>query len=116
YYTTAQRLGVVVSYDSEVRDLDIRGNQFVSAMVHGLGAPHEVRAKTVVLASGGFEANIAWLRESWGEAADNFVIRGTRFNQGRMLRQLFDRGAKPAGTPREFHAIAVDPRPPPFPA
>ncbi|MCE3258013.1 MAG: hypothetical protein K0Q64_2096, partial [Nitrobacter vulgaris] len=35
-----------------------------------------------MVASGGFEANIPWLREYWGEAADNFIIRGTRHNQG----------------------------------
>jgi tricarballylate dehydrogenase len=114
YYKTAQQLGVQVAYDSEVRELDIRDHRFVSAVVNCRGESREVRAKAVVLASGGFEANLPWLKESWGEAADNFVIRGTRYNQGRMLRQLFDHGAKPVGTPREFHAIAVDARGPRF--
>jgi len=27
--------------------------------------------------AGGFEANIEWLKKAWGEAADNFLIRGT---------------------------------------
>jgi tricarballylate dehydrogenase len=114
YYETAQQLGVLVAYDSEVRELEIRDARFSSAVVEGPGGPREVRAQTVVLASGGFEANLPWLRESWGPAADNFVIRGTRYNQGRMLRQLFDHGVKPAGTPHEFHGIAVDARGPRF--
>jgi tricarballylate dehydrogenase len=42
-----------------------------------------------VVASGGFESNREWLREAWGQnergewPADNFAIRGTRFNRGR---------------------------------
>jgi len=32
---------------------------------------------TLVAAAGGFEANIEWLKQYWGEAADNFLIRGT---------------------------------------
>ena len=39
---------------------------------------HEVRANSVVVASGGFEANIEWLKRYWGDAADNFIIRGAR--------------------------------------
>ena len=38
--------------------------------------------------SGGFQANIAWLKEYWGDAADNFIIRGTPYNKGRLLRIL----------------------------
>jgi tricarballylate dehydrogenase len=68
----------------------------------------------VVVAAGGFEANIAWLKEYWGEAAENFVIRGTPNNQGRMLRQLLDGGARPVGDPRGCHAVALDARAPKF--
>jgi tricarballylate dehydrogenase len=67
-----------------------------------------------VVASGGFEANIPWLKEYWGDAADNFIIRGTKHNQGRMLAELLEFGAKPVGNPREFHAVAVDARAPKF--
>jgi tricarballylate dehydrogenase len=68
----------------------------------------------VVAASGGFEANIPWLKESWGEVAENFIIRGTPYNQGRVLRALLDRGAKQVGDPRQCHAVAVDARAPKF--
>ena len=30
------------------------------------GARHEVRARAVVVAAGGFESNLDWLREAWG--------------------------------------------------
>lgn len=112
YYETARKLGVEVRYEAEVRRLDVRDGVFRSALVAERGAEHEVRAKAVVVAAGGFEANREWLREYWGDAADSFVIRGTPYNQGRLLRELLDHGARPVGNPRRFHAVAVDARAP----
>ena len=114
YYETASRLGIETAYESEVCELIIRDGEFHSATALGNGAPQEVQAKAVVVASGGFEANIPWLKEYWGEAADNFIIRGTRHNQGRMLKALLKHGARPVGDPRGCHAVALDARAPKF--
>jgi tricarballylate dehydrogenase len=114
YYDTARKLGVEIAYDSEVCDLKIGNGQFSAAVVMSGGHSQEIRAKAVVVASGGFQANIPWLKEYWGQAADNFIIRGTPYNKGRMLRVLLDHGAKPAGDPRQCHAVAIDARAPKF--
>jgi tricarballylate dehydrogenase len=114
YYRTARQLGVEIAYESEVRELKIRQGEFLSAVVAVNGVSREVRAKAVVIASGGFEANITWLKEYWGEAADNFIIRGTPYNQGRMLQELLEHGAKSVGDPRGCHAVALDARAPKF--
>ena len=53
-----------------------------------------VQGRAVVLAAGGFESNIEWLREAWGDAADNFIIRGTPYNKGRVLKLMLDAGAE----------------------
>ena len=74
----------------------------------------ELRAKAVVFAAGGFEANIEWLKEAWGEAAENFLIRGTPFNKGRVLKLLLDAGAEQVGDPKQCHAVAIDARAPKF--
>src|SRR5690606_25793211 len=86
----------------------------VSALVRHGGAKHRVRAGALIAASGGFEANIGWLRESWGPAADNFLIRGTPHNTGSVLRLLLDRGVQPVGDPAQCHAVAIDARAPKF--
>jgi tricarballylate dehydrogenase len=112
YYQTAFNLGVEVAYESEVHELKIRDGEFISASCKG--ERREVRAKAIVVASGGFEANIPWLKEYWGEAADNFIIRGTKHNQGRMLKELLKHGAQPVGDPRGCHAVALDGRAPKF--
>ena len=112
YYQTAAKLGIAIAYESRVDELNIRGDEFLSARLNN--ASQEIVAKALVVASGGFEANIPWLREYWGEAADNFSIRGTRHNQGRMLKQLLENGGKPVGDPRGCHAVALDARAPKF--
>ncbi len=114
YYDTARKLGVQIAYEAEVRRLDVSDGACRSAVVMHGSSPHEVRATSVVVASGGFEANIPWLKRYWGDAADNFVIRGTKYNQGLMLQELLEHGCKPVGNPREFHAVAVDARAPKF--
>src|SRR5205814_1605041 len=86
YYAAAESLGVEVSYDTEVIDLDIVDARFTRATIKRGEALHATDAKAVVLASGGFEANLEWLREAWGPPADNFIVRGTPYNQGRVLK------------------------------
>jgi tricarballylate dehydrogenase len=114
YYDTAVKLGVEIEYETEVREIQFRDDRFVSASAIRGGQARAVEAKTIVVASGGFEANIPWLKEYWGEAAENFVIRGTPHNQGTMLKQLLQHGAKPVGDPRGCHAVALDARAPKF--
>jgi tricarballylate dehydrogenase len=114
YYRTAEQLGIEIAYDTEARDLDIRDGRFHSATVVNGGAERTIGAKTLVAASGGFESNIPWLKDAWGPAADNFLIRGTPYNMGRVLRVLLDRGAKQIGDPTQCHAVAIDARAPKF--
>jgi tricarballylate dehydrogenase len=114
YYDTAATLAIEINYDAAVEELNIHDGEFVSALISDHGRTQSVEAKTTVVASGGFEANIPWLKEYWGEAAENFVIRGTPHNQGRMLKELLRHGAKPVGDPRGCHAVALDARAPKF--
>ncbi|MGE5216540.1 MAG: FAD-dependent tricarballylate dehydrogenase TcuA [Chloroflexota bacterium] len=114
YYDTAVKLGVEIAYETEVRELKMIGGQFSSAAASRNGAAKEYAAKAVIVASGGFEANIPWLKEYWGDAADNFIVRGTPHNRGTMLKELLKHGAKQVGDPRGCHAVALDARAPKF--
>jgi tricarballylate dehydrogenase len=114
YYAIAEKLGIRVLYNAEVTALRLAGGRFESATVHVDGSRVEIRAKALVAASGGFEANIEWLSEAWGDAARNFIIRGTPYNRGKVLRLLLDHGADQVGDPSQFHAIALDARAPKF--
>jgi tricarballylate dehydrogenase len=119
YYAAAARLGIDVLYDAEVVGIDVPDGEFRSVRLQPDGrsvrlqADH-IQGKAVVLATGGFESNLSWLKEAWGAAADNFIVRGTPYNTGTPLRLMLDAGAQPIGDPRGCHAIAVDARAPKF--
>ncbi len=114
YYAAAERLGIDVRYDAEVVALRLDDGAFRSATVRIGDRTHDLQAEAVVLAAGGFEANLDWLREAWGDAAKNFIVRGTPYNRGTVLRMMLDAGAQSIGSPRECHAVAIDGRAPKF--
>jgi tricarballylate dehydrogenase len=110
YYQTAVDMGIDVVYDTCVSDVLIDGRSVRGVVADG----SPVRAKAVVLTAGGFEANLDWLRKYWGDAVDNYVIRGTPYNDGTVLAAMLRRGAATAGDPKGFHAVALDARSPKF--
>ena len=114
YFRSAERLGVRVRYDAPVDRLELRDGRFAAAYV----GEERIEARSCVLACGGFESNREWLRDAWGvnergeHPADNFMIRGTRFNKGTLLRFLIDAGADMIGDPTQAHMVAIDARAP----
>jgi tricarballylate dehydrogenase len=115
YFRSAQAMGVAVRYDTPVARLELDGPRFVAAVTE---AGERIEAKTCVLACGGFESNLDWQREAWGQnergewPAENFLIRGTRFNQGVLLKHMLDAGADQIGDPTQAHCVAIDARAP----
>ncbi|MEO6959245.1 MAG: FAD-dependent tricarballylate dehydrogenase TcuA [Burkholderiaceae bacterium] len=113
YYRSAQNLGVDIRYNSPVDSLELDGGCFIAARL----GDERIQAKACVLACGGFESNREWLREAWGQingewVADNFLIRGTRYNMGVLLKFLLDAGADSIGEPSQSHCVAIDARAP----
>ena len=114
YYRAAEALGVQVAYDTEALELEFDGDRFKSVVVKHGEEQKRIHAKVLVAASGGFESNLEWLREAWGDTADNFLIRGTPYNKGRMLKALIAAGARSLGDPTQGHCVAIDARSPKF--
>jgi tricarballylate dehydrogenase len=114
YYAAAEKLGIEVRYGAEVVDLALRDDTCESLTVRTTAGTETLRANAVVLAAGGFEANLDWLRDAWGDAARNFVVRGTPHNTGKVLKLMLEAGAGAIGDPAECHAVAVDGRAPQF--
>ena len=114
YYRSAEALGVDIRYDTPVDRLELADGRFVAAVSNG----QRFEARACVLAAGGFESNREWLREAWGRnergewPADNFLIRGTRFNTGTLLKFMLDAGADPVGDATQAHMVAIDARAP----
>lgn len=114
YYRSAERLGVQLRYQAPVDRIELDGDRFAAARV----GDERITARSCVLACGGFESDRGWLREAWGQnargewPADNFLIRGTRFNQGTLLREMLTHGADPIGDATQAHMVAIDARAP----
>ena len=119
YYRSAEKLGVQVRYEAKVERIEVEGGRFVAAHVSTPQGTERLTASSCVLAAGGFESNREWLRQAWGQnergewPAENFLIRGTQYNQGTLLRHLLeDHGADRIGDPTQAHMVAIDARAP----
>ena len=114
YYNTAEDLGVSVLYNAEVRHVGIEGRGFTHVEADIGGARLHIRGRAAVLAAGGFQSDIDWLARAWGEGARNFLIRGTPYNRGVVLKDVIDQGAESVGDPTQCHAVAIDGRAPKY--
>jgi tricarballylate dehydrogenase len=128
-YRTAEALGVSFRYETAVDGIDagdgpavrlatVPGGQPVPGGKPGPGQDGgergSVTARAAVFSAGGFEANLKWLSEYRGAGAENYIVRGTPYNDGLVLRRLLDLGCRSAGNPANFHGTAVDARAPAF--
>ena len=110
----AETVGVQFIYDAEVDDVQLIDGFCESIVVNWNDRRLTLSCKQLVTAAGGFEANLDWLAEGWGDAAKNFLVRGTPYNKGKILRSLLDHGAKPVGALDQCHAVAIDARAPKY--
>ncbi|TNH40420.1 FAD-dependent tricarballylate dehydrogenase TcuA [Paracoccus haeundaensis] len=115
YYNTAADLGVTIVYEAQVRHVHREGQAISHLDVEIAEAPPvTIRARAFVLASGGFQADLDWLARAWGPSARNFLIRGTPYNRGVVLKDMLDQGADSVGDPTQCHAVAIDGRAPKY--
>jgi tricarballylate dehydrogenase len=87
--------------------------------VHGVVVKHngkkrEERARAVVLAAGGFQANTEMRTRYLGPGWELAKVRGTRFNTGDAIRMALDVGAAPVGNWSGCHAVAWERNAPEF--
>ncbi len=115
YFRSAEKLGVQIRYDTPIVSVELDGDRFVAALT---ATGERIEARSCVLAAGGFESNREWLSEAWGvnergeRPVENFLIRGTRFNEGVLLKAMIEAGADSIGDPTQAHMVAIDARAP----
>jgi len=105
----AARAGIAVHYGHAGIGLLNEGGRVVGASYRtDDGASGEVRAESVILASGGFEANPEMRRRYLGEGWQNAKVRGTPGNTGEMILAALDAGAAKGGDWSTCHSVAWD--------
>ncbi|MDX1431922.1 MAG: FAD-dependent tricarballylate dehydrogenase TcuA [Gammaproteobacteria bacterium] len=113
-FELAGRAGVKILYRTRGDALEwdekgVKGVRIVTDRRPGL-----VKAKSVVLASGGFEANAEMRTRYLGPGWDLAKVRGTRFNTGDGIRMALEAGAMPYGNWSGAHAVGWDRNSPEF--
>jgi tricarballylate dehydrogenase len=109
-----EKAGIPVIYETTAFALLHDDARVQGVRVRHRGHVHDMRAKAVVLACGGFESNAEMRARYIGPNWDLAKVRGTRFNQGYGHRMAMDIGAAPAGHWSGAHAVQWDMNAPPF--
>jgi tricarballylate dehydrogenase len=110
----ARREGIEVRYGARATALLADDDGVHGVRVRQDGRTAELRARSVVLASGGFEANSEMRTRYLGPGWELAKVRGSRFNTGDGIRMALDAGAMPWGNWSGCHAVGWDRNAPPF--
>ena len=113
-YKAAEKRGVTTVYDAWVRDLVHSDMGVHGVRVTIQDTTREVRAGSVVLACGGFEANAEMRTRYLGPGWDLAKVRGSRYNTGDGLNMALALGAQPYGHWSGCHAVAWERNAPDF--
>jgi tricarballylate dehydrogenase len=108
------REGVEIVYEARAVSLLLDDATVAGVRVRTRDGFVNMRSRSVVLASGGFEANAEWRTRYLGAGWDLAKVRGSKFNVGDGLRMALDVGASPAGNWSGCHAVAWDRNAPEF--
>ncbi|WP_394618748.1 FAD-dependent tricarballylate dehydrogenase TcuA [Lentzea sp. JNUCC 0626] len=100
----AARLGIEVRYDSAVTGLITEDGAVVGVRM----GEEELRAESVVIASGGFEANPQWRQRYLGDGWQNAKVRGTPYNTGDLIHAALEIGADRGGDWSTCHSVPWD--------
>jgi tricarballylate dehydrogenase len=111
---TAAKKGIEVFYETRAISLIYDGERVLGVRAKRQGKPVEFRARAVVLACGGFEANPEWRARYLGPGWELAKVRGTRFNMGDGLKMALDIGACPYGNWSGRHAVSWERHAPEF--
>ncbi|HXM82651.1 MAG TPA: FAD-dependent tricarballylate dehydrogenase TcuA [Burkholderiales bacterium] len=110
----ARKNGIDVWYASRAIALISDDDGVHGVVVKKAGKTLEVKARSVVLAAGGFQANTEWRTRYLGPGWELAKVRGTRFNTGDAIRMALDIGAQPIGNWSGCHAVAWERNAPEF--
>ena len=104
----AARAGITILYEAQVAGLlhDDNGVHGVRARIDG--RTREICARSVVIAAGGFQANVEWRTRYLGPNWDLAKVRGTRFNTGEGHRVALEAGATAVGHWSGCHSVGWD--------
>lgn len=109
----AEEVGVEFHYETTARSLITDGGRVTGVTASGKdNRPIRFEARSVILASGGFQGNSEMVAHYLGPQGRFLrpVARGGYYDRGEGIRMALDIGAAPAGDYSDAHVQAIDPR------
>ena len=100
--------GVEIRYGAAVRALLGSRRGIEGVLVSTETGEYAVRAPSLILCSGGFQANVEMRARYLGANADLVKVRGSRHNTGEVLQMALALGARPAGHWQGAHMTPID--------
>ena len=113
-FASMERRGIAVRYGAKAQGLitDQRG-RVTGVRVKTVDGFENIDAGAVVLAAGGFEANVEMRTRYLGAGWEVAKVRGTRHNTGDAIKAALEIGAQSYGHWSSAHAVAWDLNAPP---
>jgi tricarballylate dehydrogenase len=105
----AAKLGTEVYYGARATGLVTEGDTVIGVTYETQDhETHAVRAESVILAAGGFEASAELREEHLGQGWANAKVRGTPYNVGDMITAALALGAAKGGDWSTCHSVQWD--------
>jgi tricarballylate dehydrogenase len=104
----AKSKDIAIWYQSRALELLVSDNKIAGIKVNKAGQLVSIKAKSVVIASGGFQSSAEKRTRYLGPQWDLAKVRGTAFNTGGGIDMALDIGASSAGNWSGCHAVAWD--------
>jgi len=114
-FELCQNVGIEVRYLSAATKLKTDNKGKISGVIiKGPDGYESITCNSVVLASGGFEANAEMRTRYLGPGWELAKVRGTQYNTGEGIQMALDIGAQSHGHWSGCHAVAWDLNAPPY--
>ena len=113
-HDAAQREGITVLYEAQALELLHNDDGVHGVRLKLKGKTTEIRAKSVVLAAGGFQSNVEMRTRYLGPGWELAKVRGTRHNTGDGIQMALNAGARSYGHWSGCHAVGWDRNAPEF--
>lgn len=110
----ARDAGVDIRYETRALSLITDGHAVTGVKLRHKGQIEELSAKSVVIASGGFQASTEMRTRYLGPGWEMARVRGSRFNTGEGIRMAMEIGASTFGNWSGCHAVGWDYNAPEF--
>lgn len=104
----AGELGIDVRYSHTAKSLIVEDGRVVGVVTDSPAGELSLRAESVILTAGGFEADPQLRREHLGEGWENAKVRGTPNNTGDMITAALAIGAERGGDWATCHSVQWD--------